>query len=491
MERIKRYLKRILSIIKKVLEYLYYDGLKYRMLFKYNNCYSIISTKEIFQNEILDNGDFNRYDIIVRFLAIEEYYQKNDIGYYLYNKMQKKRIKNKEIPYLEIFKQTIESFEKNGYDVEYPIELSKDLKLQDGSHRISLIVYHNIPKVSFKIDTIFNSNIDYGIDWFKKNDFSAREIKIIKDKYDELKIKYYENFTGIIWGPAFEYYTKILEDIKSLEPTLEIFEEQVMKFENEYEYRSFLNGIYHIDDIEKWKIDKKFHYTKTKLNICIFKFRLLHPDYRKKLKTGKPISKKIELIKKEIRNKYKDKIKNYFYDIILHISDNEEQSHYMNELSEKDLKINEFLDSIKEDEYVIIKEEVPYMPQNFPNSYPLNKDLDILCSVKDYEKIVKKAILFSNFYKTKYNIKIIQEEARCKIRFLLNNYLCYQLDISNCKIVDIKNLNLLENKIKKKNYYIPSIEDEILIRQKEYEKNKNKKYHLEYVERNKNIRLKN
>ncbi len=79
MERIKRYLKRILSIIEKVLEYLYYDGLKYRVLFKYNNCYSIISTKEIFQNEILDNGDFNRYDIIVRFLAIEEYYQKNNI----------------------------------------------------------------------------------------------------------------------------------------------------------------------------------------------------------------------------------------------------------------------------------------------------------------------------------------------------------------------------------------------------------------------------
>lgn len=483
MEKLKKYLKILFNKLKNILEILYYDGLRYRILSKYNNCYNIINVKEIFQNEILNTGDFNRYDIIVRFLAIEEYHGKNKIGYRLYNKMQEKRTKSNGIKYLEIFKQTIESFERNGYDIEYPIELSRGLKLQDGSHRMALILYYNIPRISFRINSIFENKISYGIDWFKNNGFEFEEIKVIENKYNELKIKFYENFSGIIWGPAFQYYEEILEEIKKIDPTLKILSKNIIKFDNEYEYKSFLNGIYHIDDIEIWKVNKKFEYTKKELTICFFKFQLLYPNYRKKFKTGKPISQKVELIKKEIRNKYAKKIDNYFYDIILHIADNEEQSDYMDKLIDKDIKVNAFLDSIKKEEYVIIKEEVPYMPNNFPKSYPLNKDLDIICSEKDFQIVVNKAILFSKMYSSKYNIKIIREASRCKIRYLLGTYLCYQFDISSFEINKIENLNLFKDKRKKENYYIPSIEDEILIRRQEYQKDKTKIYHLEYIER--------
>ena len=82
-------------------------------------------------HEMKENG-FNRYDIIVRLLAVEEYYKKNNYGFLMYEQMQEIRFKQK--PYIREalekrgklrFCELIDSIEKNGYnDNDNPILLN-------------------------------------------------------------------------------------------------------------------------------------------------------------------------------------------------------------------------------------------------------------------------------------------------------------------------------------------------------------------------------
>ena len=76
----------------------------------------------------------NISDIMIRILAIEEYYGKNNIGFKMYNKMQEIRVKgNKLIPqhqmfYEKEFKTLIKSFEENGFINTNPIYLNEDFE---------------------------------------------------------------------------------------------------------------------------------------------------------------------------------------------------------------------------------------------------------------------------------------------------------------------------------------------------------------------------
>ncbi|MDQ4679420.1 hypothetical protein, partial [Stenotrophomonas maltophilia group sp. RNC7] len=113
-------------------------------------------------------------------------------------------------------------------------------------------------------------------------------------------------------------------------------------------------------------------------NIRILTLDIGDPKFRAKAKNSKPISIKVEAIKKKYREKYSKKIENYFYDIIMHIGDNYEHSAHMIKIMQKDIDIIKFLKSIDPYKYALTKVDVPYMPKDFPRSYPLNKDMDIL-----------------------------------------------------------------------------------------------------------------
>ena len=56
-------------------------------------------------------------------------------------------------------------------------------------------------------------------------------------------------------------------------------------------------------------------------DIRIIKIEILEPNFRHK-DNNHLISKVVEELKEEIRTKYKSKVDNYFYDIIIHIGDN-------------------------------------------------------------------------------------------------------------------------------------------------------------------------
>ena len=62
-------------------------------------------------------SDFLRYDMIVRLLAVENYFGKNDYGFDFYRRMQASRKDEGWVdPAVERFRNLIKSYEENGYD---------------------------------------------------------------------------------------------------------------------------------------------------------------------------------------------------------------------------------------------------------------------------------------------------------------------------------------------------------------------------------------
>ena len=92
---------------------------KFRAHFEKNNInVTNISLIELFLQQFDQAHSFNRYDTIVRLLAIENYYGLNNCGWNLYCKMQDSRkFKGYSIESKENFIKLIKSWEENGYDV--------------------------------------------------------------------------------------------------------------------------------------------------------------------------------------------------------------------------------------------------------------------------------------------------------------------------------------------------------------------------------------
>ena len=105
---------------------------------------------------------------------------------------------------------------------------------------------------------------------------------------------------------------------------------------SDWDYRFYTKGIYHVDDIASWKVDKKLEYMMSvkseSYHIRMIVLEITQPSFRLKSLTNNTISQKCELIKKLIRDAYKTKIENYFYDIIMHIGDNFYQNAYIYKL---------------------------------------------------------------------------------------------------------------------------------------------------------------
>lgn len=151
---------------------------------------TILDTEWLFSHSMKQN--INRADILVRMLAIDNYYQKNDFGFQLYNTMQRLRCKlNPNAPadhadYQDEFIKLIRSFE-NGYDYRYPIILNRHRELLDGSHRLSLCLYNNISQVPVLVydDPAL---VDYSLEWFISNGLNYFE-PFIRQKYYEVTNK--------------------------------------------------------------------------------------------------------------------------------------------------------------------------------------------------------------------------------------------------------------------------------------------------------------
>ena len=127
-------------------------------------------------------------------MAIEQYYKNNNIGFALYDKMQKNRMeyrddKNDRHNTIDEFKGLLNSIEKNGFDYSSSLTVDRNQQLCDGAHRFARAIYFKIPVIPVKVLRT-NSDITYGIDWFRNYHFNSEELEIMKNKGEEIMSHY-------------------------------------------------------------------------------------------------------------------------------------------------------------------------------------------------------------------------------------------------------------------------------------------------------------
>lgn len=427
---------------------------------------------------------FKRFDIIVRLLAIRNYYGENNLGFDLYRRMQNFRIHSKYADVAEPrFKALIKSVEEHGYDTDSEIYVDRNLKLIDGSHRIALAIYHNIKKVRVRVLNRFE-NVSYGLDWFEQY-FSAAECNMLVECQRLISLEWFRPIRGIIWPAVSEYASEITELIGHQYEVSDIVD---YAFPREI-FKHFVYGVYHVDDIAEWKVRAKLeHFGEHEVyHVRMLNIHMPYPDFRVK-RVGTTISQKGEKLKKIVRDSYKNKVENYFHDIIFHTSDNYFQSEYMEALTKKAFPLREMFESIRDLEWMLIKSENDYYPKDFPDSYPAYKDIDIICKRNELGEMLKHIIVFYTKYESDvYSMKVIEEEGKgFRVRFELLGFLIFQVDVS-CSIEYLKEEFLassLSRKVRKDGYWISDKRDEVLYRIIEAYKYPSKKRHFCYVREN-------
>lgn len=374
---------------------------------------------------------------------------------------------------VERFTELIKSIEKHGFCGESNILVDGNMQLIDGSHRLACALYFDAERIPIRIQPQL-TNIKYDVEWFRSAGFNDQEINIICEKQKDIIQKKGIYFVATLWAPVQVYFDDITKEL-SHEYTLLSVKDYT--FQNDHEFATTIKGLYAIDDIEDWKIEKKLEYMMNyDKKIRVITFDIGEPKFRTKVRNNKPISTEVEKIKKNYREKYSKKIDNYFYDIIMHIGDNYEHSEHMMKIIRKDIDIFSFLQSINSFRYALVKVDVPYMPSQFPYDYPLGKDMDIICEKEDFEQICEKAFEFGERYSKKYKVRIINEEEKFRLRFELKNFLLYQIDIS-CGINGLKQSfirNAIKSRIKTDSYFILDKKYEIVVRMNEYIQNPQK-----------------
>lgn len=488
---IRNGIKTVLEKIRRICKRVVYkcDTIGEKIIRHINNIFFtkhiIISVKEVFCQNI-GKGGFRRYDMIVRLLAVENYYGLNSCGMELYYRMQSRR--NETInaqSAVDRFRKLIESYDKDGYDPHSEIELGKDLCLIDGSHRMAMAMYHRCPTISAKVRN-YSLDVYYSLEWFAANDFTKEECEMMKSKYEEIAADYNQPFVCSLWHPAFPYFDEIERKLSLFG---EVLESKTYSL-NEYEYIYYTRGIYAVDDIEKWKIEKKVQHmvsSDTKeYHLRLILLLLSDPQFRLKQSTNGTLSAKCEKIKKIIRAVYKRRVENYYHDIVMHIGDNFFQNQFIYKLMNvPKIDLQQILVNLSEYEYVITKTDVDYMPQDFPVHYPLGKDIDIICNNMDnYDKVINSILQDVQSFKDIYDIrKVPKSPNRCQVRIELSGYPVFIFDVFS-KIEfskDNTTQELCDNRVLKNGYYTPNEKGEIIARLCELKMHPEKKHHQKYI----------
>ena len=282
-----------------------------------------INTNELLMCQFIGKA-FNRYDIIVRLLAIEEYYGKNNYGFYLYQKMQSKRAQDDSYGEVSLqrFIRLIQSYETNGYLADSELIIDKELHLVDGSHRLALAIYFGIHRLTVRIVKREDKAV-YGKEWFGQF-FSDEECRIVQNRLLASEREWTGTIKGILWPSVGEFFDEIVELIGEQYPVTNVndFMFTPDKFED------IVYEVYEMDSIAEWKINTKLKYMKPFSPYCIrtFDIHMNNPEFRMKKAVEGILSDKGAKLKEKIREIYKEKITGYFSDIIFHTADNFYQS---------------------------------------------------------------------------------------------------------------------------------------------------------------------
>ena len=444
-----------------------------------------IDLRELLMQQFLQGGgenQFLRYDIIVRLLAVEDYYGLNDIGFGLYKKMQDLRVRPGYSSYaVKRYLELISSVENNGYIEDSEIIVDRNLRLLDGAHRIALAIYYKVLNVKIRI-LDREEEIKYGMKWFSDH-FCENACNMIIKKFNQISREWLYPIKGILWPPVSKYFDEITNLIGS---RYRISSYTDYDFPEEIFLR-FIHGVYHLDDIAEWKVAAKIeHMLRKGLNkVRILDIDMKSPDFRVK-RTGKTISQEGERLKKLIRDKYSNMVDDYFYDIIFHTSDNYLQSEFIGALVNRAFSLKKVLERIEAFDWMLIKTDNNYFPEDFPRTYPFYKDIDIICK-REHVGILKREIMdsLSENLEDRYQIRKVVNRGNIRLRIELKGFLIFQFDVmyEDEYLTESFVNDSLSRKIKLDEYYICDTDDELVYRIVDFYKHPNKRNHLEYIKK--------
>lgn len=145
---------------------------------------------------VLKERDY--YGLAVRYLALEQYYNKNEIGYELYIKACSMSCKKETAKArLDNFIKLIKSWEKDGYDETRPSSILNDYTVIDGTHRIAIAVYE---KKSYIVCNMYledsedlkvhTDNARMTKECMEKAGFTLEEVRILEEKRKQINTCY-------------------------------------------------------------------------------------------------------------------------------------------------------------------------------------------------------------------------------------------------------------------------------------------------------------
>lgn len=262
------------------------------------------------------NGSgFNRYDTLLRYLTFFWHTQGTGDAFTHYERMQRCRV-NRETTI--VFKQLISSVQRSGFAVDrHPILLNHNGALVDGSHRLACALAVGADTIPVRIERR-KAPRAYNRSWFHENDFDDNVIHEMDRSLTNILIDSGAAFELILWPPAQSFVDAIEDDIRA---KYQVIAKSVnAKINN---LAGFVRQAYANDDIAAWKIEKKiYHMAEYAPVVSVFSFVVTEPEYRTKAVSGSYLSTAMESLKSELRNRYKHQLRNYIYDILLHIGDN-------------------------------------------------------------------------------------------------------------------------------------------------------------------------
>lgn len=153
-------------------------------------------------------------------------------------------------------------------------------------------------------------------------------------------IKPYETIysIGVLWNVSKEFYKEMMKKIAIENPVI-----QIRKYNMGDKYIEFLRKCYQ-DDVSEGYLTQKVDRIEIAPNrdMIVFVTKIDNPEYDYDENKDKYPCKQISELKKKIRGEYSKKVENYFYDVLLHMSDDMKETEKMkNILCEYDDKIEE------------------------------------------------------------------------------------------------------------------------------------------------------
>lgn len=134
--------------------------------------------------------------------------------------------------------------------------------------------------------------------------------------------------------------------------------------------------------------------------------------------------------------------------------------------------------------YVLVKSEVPYIPNDFPKHYALGKDIDIVCAFEDFTPICDIIRIYLQNIRFPFKVKEVDKSDKNKLyRVELYNEPICQFDISSgiAGIDDAFITGMLSRREKVGEYFVPCMEDELIVRMYEIKYHRSKHHHIDYV----------